>query len=106
VVQSTPAQVQPVAQDNSKLEAILNASRNASLSIIDRVFRRNITKQIKKWQYNAHPERKLEYVHSEITKKSKEEYDYIAKIGALETITKISTTTSTKAKGKAFRSLI
>ncbi len=83
VVQPAVPVQQPIAQDNSKLEAVLNVNKKASLSIIDRVFRRNFTKQVKKWQYNAHPERKLEFIHTEITKKSKEEYDYIAKYGAL-----------------------
>lgn len=98
---------QPVAQEsNAKVELILNNSKKAALSIIDRVFRRNFTKQVKKWQFNAHPEKKLEFVHNEITKKSKDEYDYIAKIGALETINKISSNSNYKAKAKAFRSII
>lgn len=76
------------------------------MSIIDRVFRRNLTKQIKKWQFNAHPEKKLEFVHNEITKKSKDEYDYVARFGALETINKISSASNYKAKAKAFRNLL
>jgi hypothetical protein len=60
-----PVQAQTViVQDNSKLDAVLANSKRASLNIIDRVFRRNFTKQIRKWQYNAHPERKLEYIHN------------------------------------------
>ena len=73
------------------------------MSIIDRVFRRNFTKQIKKWQYNSNPEKKLEFVHNEINKKSKDEYVYIARYGALESINKISLSSSYKAKSKAFR---
>lgn len=102
-----PAVQQPAPQENNaKLEALLTTNKKASLSIIDRVFRRNFTKQVKKWQFNAHPEKKLEFVHNEITKKSKEEYEYIAKIGALETINKISSNSNYKAKAKAFRSIL
>lgn len=61
---------------------------------------------MKKWQFNAHPEKKLEFVHNEITKKSKDEYDYIAKIGALETINKISSNSNYKAKAKAYRCIL
>ena len=54
-----PAQSTVSQESNAKLEAVLNINKKASLSIIDRVFRRNFTKQIKKWQFNAHPEKKL-----------------------------------------------
>lgn len=98
---------QPVSSEsNAKVEILLNVNKKASLSIIDRVFRRNLTKQVKKWQFNAHPEKKLEFVHNEITKKSKDEYDYIAKIGALETINKISSNSNYKAKSKAYRCIL
>lgn len=85
---------------------MLNSNKKASLSIIDRVFRRNMTKHIKNWQYNAQPEKKLEFIHNEITKKSKDEYDYVARYGALETISKVSSSSNYKAKAKAFRSLL
>ena len=99
---------QPVIQQesNSKYEAVLAINKKASLSIIDRVFRRNFTKQVKKWQFNAHPEKKLEFVHNEITKKSKDEYEYVAKYGALEVVNKISTASNYKAKAKAFRCIL
>ena len=41
-----------------------------------------------------------------MTKKSKDEYNYVAKIGSLETISKISSNSAYKAKAKAFRSLL
>jgi len=41
-----------------------------------------------------------------MTKKSKDEFDYIAKYGALESVSKISSTSNYKAKAKAFRSLL
>lgn len=99
---------QPAVQQesNSKYEAVLAINKKASLSIIDRVFRRNFTKQVKKWQFNAHPEKKLEFVHNEITKKSKDEYEYVAKYGALEVVNKISTASNYKAKAKAFRCIL
>jgi hypothetical protein len=49
----TPVPAQLSQESNARLEAILSNSKKAGLSIIDRVFRRNINKHIKKWQYNA-----------------------------------------------------
>ena len=57
---------------------------------MDRVFKRNLKRQLKKWQFNAQPENKLEYVHADLAEKSKEEYDYIARVGALESLRKLS----------------
>lgn len=54
-----PAPVQQNNEANAKLEAVLNINKKASLSIIDRVFRRHMNKHVKKWQYNSNPERKL-----------------------------------------------
>ena len=68
-----PAPV-PVHEASSKVEGLVQNSKKASLSIIDRIFKRHMTKHVRKWQYNAHPEKKLEFIHSEVTKNSKEEY--------------------------------
>lgn len=105
-VAPAPAPVQQSHESNAKVEALLNINKKASLSIIDRVFRRHMNKHVKKWQYNSNPERKLELVHNEITKKSKDEYEYVAKIGAIETISRISASTQYKSKAKAFRGLM
>lgn len=70
-VQPAPV-VQQTQESNAKLEAVLNINKKASVSIIDRVFRRYMTKHVKKWQYNAQPEKKLEFVHNEINRKSKD----------------------------------
>ena len=67
-----PAPVQATAHEsNAKVEAVVQNSKKASLSIIDRLFKRHMTKHVRKWQYNAHPEKKLEFIHSEVTKNSK-----------------------------------
>ena len=102
----TPVPVQSSQESNAKVEAILQNSKKASLSIIDRVFKRHMTKHVRKWQHNAHPEKKLELIHNEITKNSKDEYEYVAKYGAIETVSKISTSSQYKAKAKAFRCLL
>jgi len=39
---------------------------------MDRVFKRNLIKQVKKWQYNSDPERKLQMIHAEVAEKSKD----------------------------------
>jgi hypothetical protein len=80
--------------------------KKTSLSIMDRVFKRNLTKQLKKWQFNAQPEKKLEYVHADLAEKSKEEYDYIAKVGALESLRKLSEQAAYKSKVRAFRNIV
>ena len=54
VVQQAPA-----PESSAKVEAVVQNSKKASLSIIDRVFKRHMTKHVRKWQYNAHPEKKL-----------------------------------------------
>lgn len=38
---------------------------------MDRVFKRNLTRQFKKWQFNSQPEKKLEYVNADLAEKSK-----------------------------------
>lgn len=65
---------------NPKIDSLV---KRTSLNIIDRVFKRNLTKQFKKWQFNAQPEKKLEYVNADLAEKSKEEYEYVTKVGAL-----------------------
>ena len=80
--------------------------KKTSLSIMDRVFKRNLTKQLKRWQFNAQPEKKLEYVHADLAEKSKDEYDYIAKVGALESLRKLSEQAAYKAKVRAFRNIV
>jgi hypothetical protein len=95
-----PSQQTDVA--NTKYDALI---KKTSLSIIDRVFKRNLAKQVKKWQFNAQPERKLEYIHADLAEKSKEEYDYVAKAGALETLRKLSDLNVYKAKIRAFRNI-
>jgi hypothetical protein len=54
---------------NPKYDTLI---KKTSLSIMDRVFKRNLTKQLKKWQFNAQPEKKLEYVHADLAEKSKD----------------------------------
>lgn len=91
--------------DKHKYESVINNSKKASLSIMERVFKKNISKQVKKWQYNAIPERRLENIHKEISK-TQDNYNFVAKYGALESVAKISTGSSYKSKAKAFRSLL
>ena len=101
-----PVQVQSSNESSAKVDAVVQNSKKASVSIIDRVFKRHMTKHVRKWQYNAHPEKKLEFIHSEMTKKSKDEYEYVSKYGAVETISKISTSSQYKAKAKSFRCIL
>ena len=70
---------------------------------MSRVFRRNIGKQVKAWQHKALPERKLELINSELSNKLKDDFDYVAKIGAVEGMSKLNTQIQFKAKMKAFR---
>jgi len=49
---------------------------------MSRVFKKNIAKQVKKWHYNALPEVKMELVNKELSEKFRDNYDYVAKIGA------------------------
>lgn len=73
---------------------------------MDRVFKRNLTRQFKKWQFNAQPEKKIEFIHSDFTERSKQEYEYVAKLGALESLRKLTDQTIYKAKVNGFRSIV
>lgn len=63
-----PSQQTEIAA-NPKLDSLV---KKTSLNIMDRVFKRNLTRQFKKWQFNSQPEKKLEYVHADLAEKSKE----------------------------------
>jgi hypothetical protein len=65
-----------------------------------------LTRQFKKWQFNAQPEKKLEYINADLAEKSKEEYEYVAKVGAIESLRKLSEQSAYKAKVSAFRSIV
>jgi hypothetical protein len=45
---------------NPKLDGLV---KKTSLNIMDRVFRRNVTRQVRRWQFNAQPEKKLQHIH-------------------------------------------
>lgn len=85
---------------NPKYEILI---KKTSLGIMDRVFKRNLTKQVRKWQFNAQPEKKLEYVNATLALKSREEYEYVARMGAVESLKKLSECSVYKAKVRGFR---
>lgn len=57
---------------------------------MSRIFRRNVAKQVKVWQYNALPEKKLQLINNDLSDKLKEDYDYVARIGAVEGMSKMN----------------
>lgn len=68
-----------------------------------RIFKKSLESQVKKWHHSALPEKRLESISSEMINKSKEDYEYVARMGAVECLSKISNQLVYKSKVKAFR---
>ena len=83
-------------------DAISQVTRKSALSIMTRVFKRNMTKHVKKWQCKAIPEKKVEHLTAEFSKQP-EDFNYVAKLGAAECLSKMNSQMTFKAKIKAFR---
>ena len=74
--------------------------------MMDRIFKKNMGRQIKTWVHNTFPERKLDYVNNQIVSKDQEDYEFVAKIGSLESLSKLNKQVAYRAKAKAFRNLV
>lgn len=73
--------------------------------MMQRIFKKNVSKQIRTWVHNTFPDKKLEYINNQMSIKNKEDYDYVAKMGSLEAISKLNTQIAYRAKVRAFRQL-
>lgn len=93
-------------RNDARLDSVVLAGRKISLSMMDRIFKKNMNRQIKTWVHNAFPERKLDYVNTQIIAKDKEDYEFVAKIGSLESLSKLNKQIAYRAKAKAFRNLV
>ena len=82
---------------------MLQNTQSTALSIMNRVFKKNLSKQVRKWHFGVFPERKLELINSEYNKKFKDDYNYISRFGAVESIAKTHNQVTYKLKVKAFR---
>jgi hypothetical protein len=82
---------------------VVQNSHSTALSIMNRLFRRNLTKQVRKWHGKALPEQKIEHLNTEFYNRSQDDYQYLAKLGAMECMAKNYQQMSYKAKVKAFR---
>lgn len=51
-------------ETSPKVDTLMQANRKTAVSIMSRVFRKNISKQVRAWHYNALPERKLELINN------------------------------------------
>ncbi len=81
----------------------MQSNRKTAVAMMSRIFRKHISKQVKVWHYNALPTRKLELINNELSDKFKDDYDYVAKMGAVESLGKLNSQIAYKAKIKAFR---
>lgn len=90
-------------ETSPKVDGLVQINRKAALSLMSRVFKRNISKQIEKWQYNALPERRLELINTQL--ENTDSYNYIAKLGALENAVKLNSSIAFRTKTRAFRTL-
>ena len=100
---SRPHDTQMTERQSAKLNSVLHNSQSAALSIMNRVFKKNLSKQVRKWHFGVFPERKIDLLNTEFNKKSQEDYKFVAKMGAVECISKSYNQMTYKAKVKAFR---
>jgi len=103
IIQRPPSEPE---YDDSRLDSVVLAGRKVSISMMDRIFKKNMNRQIRTWTHNAFPERKLDYINSQIVSKEKEDYEFVAKVGSLESLSKLNKQVAERAKAKAFRSLV
>jgi hypothetical protein len=92
-------------ETSPKADSLVFATRKAALSAMSRIFKRNLSTQVKKWQYFALPERKLELINQQFSETFKEGYEYVAKMGAIDSISKLNEKNMNMAKSKAFRTI-
>ena len=90
-------------ESSHKLDHVVDANKKTAISMMARIFKKNMESQVKNWHHNALPEKRLEAISSEMMNKSKDDYEYVAKIGAVECLSKISHQVVYKSKVKAFR---
>lgn len=90
-------------EQSAKYTAMVQNSHSTALSIMNRLFKRNLTKQVRKWHFGVFPERKIELLNTEYNTRSKDDYKYLAKLGAIECFSKTHQQMAYKAKVKAFR---
>ena len=90
-------------EQSAKYTAMVQNSNSTALSIMNRLFKRNLTKQVRKWHFGVFPERKIELLNTEYNTRSKDDYKYLAKLGAIECFSKTHQQMAYKAKVKAFR---
>lgn len=70
-------------ESNQKLDGVVDTNKKTAISMMARIFKRNLESQVKNWHNSALPERRIETISSEMISKSKEDYEFIAKIGAV-----------------------
>lgn len=90
-------------ESSHKLDGVVDTNKKTAISMMARIFKKNLDSQVKKWNHTALPEKRLEAISSELASKSKEDYEYVAKIGAIECISKMSNQIVYKSKIKAFK---
>lgn len=89
IVQRPPSEPSYEEHD-ARVENVVLAGRKVSLSMMDRIFKKNMARQIKTWTHNSFPEKKLDYINSQIISKEKEEYEFVAKVGSIESLSKLN----------------
>lgn len=82
---------------------LVQVNRNVAISAMSRIFKKYVSKQVEAWQFNALPERKLEAINEKLADNLEDNYNYVAKIGAIENVSRLNSQITFKAKMKAFR---
>lgn len=72
---------------------------------MDRIFKRSLSKQLNKWLYATFPEKRLEKLQNTMSAVSPSDYNYAARVGSLDLISKMNEQIAYRAKVRAFRML-
>ena len=79
--------------------------RGASVVMMNRIFKKHFSKQVQRWKFRANPERQAEYVEREYKQTSPERYEFVARLGAAQILSKLQDHILYKEKVRSFRAL-
>ena len=79
--------------------------RGASVVMMNRIFKKHFSKQVQRWKFRANLERQAEYVEREYKQTSPEKYEFVARLGAAQILSKLQDHILYKEKVRSFRAL-
>ena len=58
-------------KQSAKLNNVLQNSQTTALSMMNRIFKKNLSRQVRKWHFGVFPKRKIDLLNTEFNKKYK-----------------------------------